>query len=194
MKLSKKILSLVLALAMVFGVMSPVLIPASAEGETYTVTVAASPAEGGTVTGGGSFEYGYTNAIYAQPNPGWHFIHWISGNGSIVEEQLFSFVVKDNRSYTAVFEKDVVISIIPDKTEAFPGDTINYTIRIAPVSNLAKTRFKLDIPEGLNFVNFSSAEIDDLTSALMQKLNISSYVYVTISNQNKLLATSHGDY
>ena len=58
MKLSKKILSLVLALAMVFGVMSPVLIPASAEGETYTVTVAASPAEGGTVTGGGSFEYG----------------------------------------------------------------------------------------------------------------------------------------
>ena len=196
MKLSKKILSLVLALAMVFGVMSPVLIPASAEGETYTVTVAASPAEGGTVTvtGGGSFEYGSTATIYAQPNPGWHFIHWISGNGSIVEEQAFSFVVKENRSYTAVFEKDVVISIIPDKTEAFPGDTINYTIRIAPVSNLAKTRFKLDIPQGLNFVNLSSAEIDDLTSALMQKLNISSYVYVTISNQNKLLATSHGDY
>ena len=192
MKTPKRILSLVLALIMMLGVMSPVLIPASA-GETYTITVTASPSEGGTVTGGGTYESGSTALIYAVPNSGWHFVRWNSASGTI-DEQSFAFVVRGNAGYTAVFEKDVVISIVPDKTEALPGETVNYTLKIGPVSNLAKIRFVLSIPEGLKFVDLSSNEIDALIISLMQKLNIDAYTHISFVNSSKMLDAYGGNY
>lgn len=42
----------------------------------YTVTVSASPAEGGSVTGGGKYRYGNNARLGATANKGWKFIGW----------------------------------------------------------------------------------------------------------------------
>ena len=46
---------------------------------SYTVTVAANPAEGGTVDGGGVYQYGETAHLTAEANPGYTFTNWSDG-------------------------------------------------------------------------------------------------------------------
>lgn len=71
----------------------------------YTVTLAASPAEGGTVAGGGSYPYGSTVTIQAQPAGGWHFIGWIENSATISTDPEYTFTVSSQRTLLARFEK-----------------------------------------------------------------------------------------
>ena len=42
--------------------------------KNFTITTAAEPAEGGTVTGGGTYQDGAVCTITAVPNEGWEFV------------------------------------------------------------------------------------------------------------------------
>ena len=46
---------------------------------TYTVTVEASPLEGGTVTGGGTYTENTTVTLTATANAGYEFVKWRDG-------------------------------------------------------------------------------------------------------------------
>ncbi len=48
--------------------------------QTATITVAANPANGGTVSGGGTFPVGSQQSISAEANTGWSFTSWSDGN------------------------------------------------------------------------------------------------------------------
>ncbi|MBK9291506.1 MAG: choice-of-anchor J domain-containing protein [Bacteroidetes bacterium] len=50
----------------------------------YTLTLVANPAEGGTVTGGGVYNYNQQVAVDAIPNTGYEFVNWTDGNGNVV--------------------------------------------------------------------------------------------------------------
>ena len=50
-----------------------------------------------------------------------------------------------------------VFKITPDKTTANPGDTINYTVTMGAITDLAGMKLKLVIPEGLTFVTGAAA-------------------------------------
>ena len=65
----------------------------------YTITVNASPAAGGTVSGGGSYAYGATATLTAMPNSGYSFMQWSDGNTSNPRY----VTVTGNASYTALF-------------------------------------------------------------------------------------------
>ena len=65
----------------------------------YTITVNASPAEGGTVSGGGNYAYGATATLTATPNSGYSFLQWSDGNTSNPR----SVTVTGNATYTALF-------------------------------------------------------------------------------------------
>lgn len=91
------------------------LVPATtlAEGD-ITITVIATPSNGGTVTGGGVFTTGETVTLTAKPNEGWYFIgfkikdSFVAGNGysGINFEQdtnEYSFSVTTDRDYEALF-------------------------------------------------------------------------------------------
>ena len=73
----------------------------------YTVTVTASPAEGGTVNGGGTFAEGTQVTVTATANDGYTFVAWqenstkIEGAGAS-----YTFTVNDNCTLTAIFEKE----------------------------------------------------------------------------------------
>ena len=67
---------------------------------SLTLTTSALPAEGGTVTEGGSFEYGTNKTIEATPNPDYQFVMWDDGS----TDNPRSIVVTGNATYTAIFE------------------------------------------------------------------------------------------
>ena len=75
-------------------------------GNTYTVTVSANPANGGTVTGGGTFTYGQTCTVTATVNNGFTFINW-TDNGSFVSSNLtYTFTVTSNCNLVAHFTQN----------------------------------------------------------------------------------------
>ena len=66
----------------------------------------------------------------------------------------------------AVYAASTVIYVTADKTEAEPGDTVNFTVSMGPVSDMGSMQMKLDIPDGLTYVKGSGA----LTGGLQKEL------------------------
>ena len=65
----------------------------------YEITTSADPVEGGTVTGGGIYDYGSVATLTATPNEGYYFLCWNDGGGSNPRH----ITVTDNATYTALF-------------------------------------------------------------------------------------------
>jgi hypothetical protein len=82
------------------------------------LTVLASPTNGGSVTGSGSFLVGSTNPISATPSNSWEFIAWNDGNTS----PLRNIVLLTNTIYTAFFVNTsappVAITVVASPTNA----------------------------------------------------------------------------
>ena len=68
--------------------------------QTYTVSVEASPAAGGTVTGGGTYSYNDAAILTATANTGYEFVRWNDGN----TENPRTVNVTADVTYTAIFE------------------------------------------------------------------------------------------
>ena len=68
-----------------------------------TVTVTASPAEYGTVTGGGFYEGSATCTVTAMPNEGCYFLCWMEDGQWISSQATYSFPVIRDRNLTAIF-------------------------------------------------------------------------------------------
>ncbi len=67
----------------------------------YTISLTASPTEGGTVTGGGNFNEGDEVTIKATPASGYKFVKWSDGNTNATR----TFDATEDKSLTATFEK-----------------------------------------------------------------------------------------
>ena len=71
---------------------------------TFTINVSAQPAEGGTVTGSGSYIYGEMVELTATPTEGYDFLNWENG-----ETSLTRYVMVDgDADYTAYFAQQGV--------------------------------------------------------------------------------------
>ena len=84
--------------------------------EPVNITVSASPAQGGTVTGGGTYTFGETCTLTAVANSGYFFIGWTENNEIISNELEISFVVLSDRTIVATFIQ---------ATEIGTGETTN---------------------------------------------------------------------
>ena len=75
-----------------------------------TVVLEVNPTEGGTASGGGSYEGGATCTVTATSNDGYFFINWTE-NGEVVSTQAsYSFLVTGDRTLTANFIEDGIIT------------------------------------------------------------------------------------
>lgn len=95
---------------------------------SYTLTVTAGT--GGTVSGGGTYNYGATATLKATPSAGYHFVKWSDGNTNASR----TVTVTGNATYTATFEQDPYLNL--DKTnlefEASGGtQTVNVTSNVS---------------------------------------------------------------
>ena len=72
--------------------------------QTFEVTATASPAEGGTVTGGNTYAQGTQCTLTATANTGYDFINWTKDGTEVSNSKTYTFVVTEAADYVANFE------------------------------------------------------------------------------------------
>jgi hypothetical protein len=87
-----------------------------------TIAIAASPTEGGTVTGGGSYEGGGTTCtLTATANHDYHFLNWTENGEVVSSDAEYTFTVAGDRNLVANFSftppAPVVAEYYPDSNE-----------------------------------------------------------------------------
>lgn len=95
----------------------------------HMVTVTAEPADGGTVNGAGTFEFGNTVTVFSEANDGYVFAGWFHGEEKISDEPTYTFMLVEDTELTAKFKLKTKIrfhssgtnelTLTLDKTEAF---------------------------------------------------------------------------
>jgi hypothetical protein len=71
----------------------------------HVLTVAGAPAEGGDVTGGGTYDQGSTQPITAIPAAGWQFVNWTGGGIADPNSASTTVAIDAARTVTANFER-----------------------------------------------------------------------------------------
>lgn len=78
------------------------------EGVSVTISANASPAEGGTISGAGTYRYGDYYTLTAVPNDGYKFIKWSTGDEN---PSITRITVQNDESFIAYFEKEETSNI-----------------------------------------------------------------------------------
>lgn len=73
------------------------------QAQSYTITASSNPTNGGSVSGGGNYNYGQSCTLTATTNSGYSFTNWTE-NGSVVSTNAnYTFTVTSNRTLVANF-------------------------------------------------------------------------------------------
>ena len=138
---------------------------------TYTIEVAANPTGYGTVTGGGTYNYGTEVTLTATANTGYSFVNWTL-NGSVVSgEDNYTITVTDNANYVANFEiNNYTISAIANPEE---GGTVTGSGTYTYGANVTVTA---TANTGYTFTNWTEGGTEVSTSA--------SYTFTANSDRN----------
>jgi subtilisin family serine protease len=142
--------------------------------ETYSISVSANPIEGGTVTGGGPFEYGETVILEATSYAAYHFINWTENDEVISNDATYSFSVTESRSLVAYFSIDpyeISVSSNPSTGGTINGAGMYLDNQIA---NLVAAP-----QDGYDFINWTEDDTEISTLA--------SYIF-TVTGDRTLVA------
>ena len=106
-------------------------------GAQYAIMATASPIEGGTITGAGTYYEQITCTLNATPNRGYQFVNWTEGSNVVSTNPTYSFTVTGARTLTANFDaltlRNITLAnvsygtITADMTAAYPGETVTLT-------------------------------------------------------------------
>ena len=75
-----------------------------AQPQNYTISVSANPTNGGTVTGGGSYQQGQSCTVNATPATGYNFVRWTENGQQVSTNASYTFTVTGNRTLVAQFQ------------------------------------------------------------------------------------------
>lgn len=95
---------------------------------TYTVTVSANPAEGGTVSGGGEATEGTEVTVTATPASGYHFVRWTENDTTVSTDTSYTLNLEANRTLVAIFEQDQTPTPDPDPDDPPYNGKYSYEI------------------------------------------------------------------
>ena len=118
--------------------------------QTYTITASANPTNGGTVAGGGTFNYGQSCTLTATPATGYNFVRWTKNGQQVSTNATYTFNVTESASFVAQFELQscaINVSASPDQGGTVTGGgTYNYgdNLTVSATAN-----------EGYDFVNWT---------------------------------------
>ena len=84
------------------------------EGQSFTVTATASPSNGGTVSGGATYDFGETCTLTATANEGYFFLNWTEDGNQVSAETSYTFTVTGSRILVANF---VASMPVPEPTD-----------------------------------------------------------------------------
>ena len=102
----------------------------TANPQNYTISVSANPSNGGTVTGGGTYQQGQSCTVTATANTGYTFLRWTENGSQVSTNANYTFTVTDNRTLVAQFQaQSYTISVSASPTNGGSvsgGGTYNY--------------------------------------------------------------------
>lgn len=151
----------------------------------YTIILNASPAEGGSVTGNGTYDDGESVTVKATPASDYRFVCWMENGKQVITSATYTFNVTANRTLTAVFEQIISSggSSTPDYSSSsdsdptysitVPSRVTGGTVKLSPTNASAGQRVTITVKPN------SGYELDTLT--------------VTNSKGNILTLTDQGD-
>ena len=90
---------------------------------TYEITTSSEPAEGGTTTGGGIYNYGASVTVSAFANAGYSFINWTEDGTEVSNHTEYTFIVTEDRDLVANFEEIATYEITTSSEPAEGGTT-----------------------------------------------------------------------
>ena len=98
--------------------------------DPINITVSASPAQGGTVSGGGAYYFGETCTVTATANAGYRFLGWTENGQEVSTDLEFSFTVVQDRYLVATFEEGMLIGDDGDAIDQYlPSNSyFNYSL------------------------------------------------------------------
>lgn len=142
------------------------LIAAHGQSQFFKVTAEASPLEGGTVTGNGTYEEGANATVTATANEGYVFKGWkeSDSDGFISDAESYTFEVTDNRDLMAVFVKTFTVTFDSDGGTSIPTQFVTDGEKVTKPADPTR--------EGYNFdgwylnsekYNFDTAVTADIT-------------------------------
>lgn len=120
------------------------------QAQSYTITASADPTTGGTVSGGGTFNYGQSCTLTATPSSGYDFINWTKNGQQVSTNATYTFNVTESAAYVAHFQRQtftVSLTANPEEGGTLTGDgTFEY----------GQTAYIFASPNtGYNFVNWT---------------------------------------
>ena len=86
-----------------FTVTGPRTLSANFSLNSYSITVAADPVEGGTITGAGTYAHGANVTLTATANTGYTFVNWTKDGIQVSTSPTYSFSVTEPGAYAAHF-------------------------------------------------------------------------------------------
>ena len=87
-----------------FNVTSNRTLVAQFQVQSYTITASASPANGGNVSGGGTYNYGQSCTLVATPSTGYTFVKWTKNGTEVSTNARYTFTVTGSGTYVAHFQ------------------------------------------------------------------------------------------
>ena len=119
----------------------------------YTISVSANPTEGGTVSGGGTFDSGSSRTVKATANDGYAFVNWTENGNEVSTNANYTFTLTANRTLKANFtanapnQYSIIVSASPTEGGTVSGGgTYN--------SGSSRT-VKATANDGYSFVNWT---------------------------------------
>ena len=98
--------------------------------QQYTITATADPTTGGTVSGGGTFNYGQSCTLTASPATGYTFVNWTKNGTQVSSNATYTFTVTESATYVAHFQiQTFTVTLTADPTDGgvlTGGGTFNY--------------------------------------------------------------------
>ena len=123
---------------------------ANFQAQSYTITATADPTEGGSVTGGGTYNQGQSCTLTATPADNYNFVNWTKNGQQVSTNATYTFTVTESATYVAHFQiESFTITTVANPTEGGAiegGGTFDYgqTCTVTATAN-----------EGYSFVNWT---------------------------------------
>ena len=132
---------------MIYIVFMAMLCAWNLNAQNYNVVLAANPANGGIISGTGTYEHGAKIVVEATPNTYFEFTGWEEDGTLISTEPVLTFIVTDNRMLVANFgipttPFEITVSTKPEKSGTVSGDGFFTFGTIVTVTAVANPKFQ----------------------------------------------------
>ena len=161
----------------------------------HTITVAANPAEAGTVTGGGEYEQGDTATLNATAAEGYEFTCWTEGTDTVATTAEYAFEVLANRNLVANFEEveqtpsyeTVELTMtnldVDDDFTTFVGSETMYGVSVSLLPDLTKPIEGMYMTYGLkagSTLTFSGQNLEIVDGYMTIEMGMTTTVYAVV--------------